>query len=759
MTNHETNPIFHRWLEKSINQEHIIYYEFSDYNNFQPIGKGSFGSVFRANWKNTDTIFAIKKFNNDKMTLKGVVNEIKLHKRVDFHENILRFYGITKVEETDVTRTYSLVLEYADSGTLTTYLNEHFNELEWNDKYQLALQLASAVACMHECDIIHCDLHADNIFIHQKKIKLADFGLSRKISSSSNPSKIFGAIPYMDPKALDKGLNYKLNKKSDVYSVGILIWQISSGYLPFFSKSTKCTNYDGRLILSIINGGREEIIDGTPVKYSNLYTGCWKYEPNERPNMRDVVSELKTMISFEQRDKIIETIINEEEDNHSLEIYTESNKGTIDLNNELILSNNGLNINNIDINNNLISQNQMIIDTNNNSSISLISVDSFDSTFYKTIVDKLIIVIIKKHDQVNKDDNKAFELFFKAANENYSIAQVYLAKCYNDGYGTQQNKNLAFNWYQRADTGIGTEKNETKSIEWYQKATKNGNGTAKLYLANCYKLGNGVEKNEIKAFKYYETLAKKGNSDAQHQLGNCFYYGIGTIINKKQAFYWYEKAANNGNIIAKIIFERYYNKKINRIKKDRGTKIKFHKLIYFEGLRRIGINNYFGTGTKQNYEKAFNYFQRAATNGNKFAQYDLGNCFKNGEGVTKDERKAFELYHKSAEQGCKNAQYQLGNCYNEGIGIDINKMNAFELYKIAAERENHIAYNKAAENEDKEIETKLNKSKARKTRFSSGLLIVLNLFNRRLRDQDKDISIFQLLIYLSEQNFRFVFIL
>ncbi|CAB5370394.1 unnamed protein product [Rhizophagus irregularis] len=259
----------------------------------------------------------------------GVVNEIKLHKRVDFHENILRFYGITKVEETDVTRTYSLVLEYADSGTLTTYLNEHFNELEWNDKYQFALQLASAVACMHECDIIHCDLHADNIFIHQKKIKLADFGLSRKISSSSNPSKIF------------------------------------------------------------------EIIDGTPVKYSNLYTGCWKYEPNERPNMRDVVSELKTMISFEQCDENIETIINEEEDNHSLEIYrtsSESNKGTIDLNNELILSNNGLNINNIDINNNLISQNQMIIDTNNNSSISLISVDSFDSTFYKTIVDKLIII-------------------------------------------------------------------------------------------------------------------------------------------------------------------------------------------------------------------------------------------------------------------------------------------------------------------------------------------------------------------------------
>ena len=55
-------------------------------------------------------------------------------------------------------QSYSLVLEYADGGTLNTYLNEHFNELEWKDKYQLALQLASAVECMHDRDIVHRDL-------------------------------------------------------------------------------------------------------------------------------------------------------------------------------------------------------------------------------------------------------------------------------------------------------------------------------------------------------------------------------------------------------------------------------------------------------------------------------------------------------------------------------------------------------------------------------------------------------------------------
>jgi serine/threonine protein kinase len=49
-------------------------------------------------------------------------------------------------------------LEYADSGTLNTYLNEHFKELEWEDKLNLALQLIHAVSCLHERDIIHRDL-------------------------------------------------------------------------------------------------------------------------------------------------------------------------------------------------------------------------------------------------------------------------------------------------------------------------------------------------------------------------------------------------------------------------------------------------------------------------------------------------------------------------------------------------------------------------------------------------------------------------
>jgi len=84
---------------------------------------------------------------------------------------------------------------------------------------------------------------------------------------SSNISRIFGVLPYIDPKGL-RNKNYKLNKKSDIYNIGVLMWQISSEYRPFCAE-----NYDIALTLDIIDGKREEIINGTPTKYSNLYRG------------------------------------------------------------------------------------------------------------------------------------------------------------------------------------------------------------------------------------------------------------------------------------------------------------------------------------------------------------------------------------------------------------------------------------------------------------------------------------------------------
>ncbi|RIA78677.1 hypothetical protein C1645_842652 [Glomus cerebriforme] len=67
--------IYINWLENSITNEYYTYYKYSEFTNLNPIGCGAYGKVIRANWKNTDKLFALKIFNNDKTTLKEVVNE------------------------------------------------------------------------------------------------------------------------------------------------------------------------------------------------------------------------------------------------------------------------------------------------------------------------------------------------------------------------------------------------------------------------------------------------------------------------------------------------------------------------------------------------------------------------------------------------------------------------------------------------------------------------------------------------------------
>ena len=64
------------WLEKSINDNYLSYFEYSDFKNSQEIGNGAHGKVTRVNWKNVDDFFVLKSFRNDKFTLKEVVNEV-----------------------------------------------------------------------------------------------------------------------------------------------------------------------------------------------------------------------------------------------------------------------------------------------------------------------------------------------------------------------------------------------------------------------------------------------------------------------------------------------------------------------------------------------------------------------------------------------------------------------------------------------------------------------------------------------------------
>jgi serine/threonine protein kinase len=95
--------------------------------------------------------------------------------------------------------------------------------------------------------------------------------LSKRIENASNlQSKLFGVVPYVDPKSFNKRNAYKLNEKSDVYSFGVLLWEISSGRPPFYSEGK---SYDIGLAIEILQGCREEPIPNTPEDYLKIYTG------------------------------------------------------------------------------------------------------------------------------------------------------------------------------------------------------------------------------------------------------------------------------------------------------------------------------------------------------------------------------------------------------------------------------------------------------------------------------------------------------
>ena len=78
MSNRIESEFYVNWLEKSITDKYINYYEYSDFKNLRSIGNGSSGNVMRATWKNTDDFFVLKSFSNDKVTLKEVVNEVQI---------------------------------------------------------------------------------------------------------------------------------------------------------------------------------------------------------------------------------------------------------------------------------------------------------------------------------------------------------------------------------------------------------------------------------------------------------------------------------------------------------------------------------------------------------------------------------------------------------------------------------------------------------------------------------------------------------
>jgi serine/threonine protein kinase len=179
-----------------------------------------------------------------------------------------------------------IVMERMDAD-LRGYLKQNNKTLTWERRIKIAVDIIEALYFIHKEKVIHRDLHSGNVlyFHGYDSWYISDLGFCGPADNPSN--SIYGNLPYIAPEVI---LGKKYTKASDIYSIGMIMWEISSGYPPFYSYEH---NYN--MAMRIVNGTRPIIVEGTPAEYKKLMIQCWNDKPSERPKINILLDKIEKM--------------------------------------------------------------------------------------------------------------------------------------------------------------------------------------------------------------------------------------------------------------------------------------------------------------------------------------------------------------------------------------------------------------------------------------------------------------------------------
>lgn len=277
---------------------------------------------------------------------------------------------------------------------------------------------------------------------------------------------------------------------------------------------------------------------------------------------------------------------------------------------------------------------------------------------------------------VNMD--KAFEMFRKAAEEGYTAAMCNLANFYATKLRTP---------------------NYNEAIRWYKLAAEKGEPTAMTELGNFYYEGITGKNDYVEAFKWYHKGAEAGDYTSIFMTAICYDLGYGVKKDQSEAFKWYTKSADLGEPMAMHLISKYYNEGLGGLKKD--PRLSFNWLLKaaekglasaFEG---VGLKYYLGNGTAQDYNKAYEWFNKSIEAGSdELSLVYLGIMNETGKGVPGNYQEAFKYYKMAADKDIPEGMVFLGNLYENGNGVPIDKAEAIKLYKKAADKGDQNAIDK-----------------------------------------------------------------
>jgi LRR receptor-like serine/threonine-protein kinase FLS2 len=275
------------------------------------IGRGSYGVVYKARWRDMKVAVKTVAGNVVELGVSDLVGsdldrEIAMLQQVR-HPNIVLFFGAG----TSPDGTPFLVTELLAKGTLGDYLTT--NTIEWKEKIIFALDTARGMAHVHSLGRMHRDLKSGNLLVSSSLcVKVADFGTAaiasmameaaQHVSDSDSLSlsrvstqrtKGVGTPLWMAPEILE-GKAY--GPTADLYSFGIVMWEIAAQKLPW-TELPSTNFFADALLRQVLAGTRPLIDDNWPATYSTLMGRCWATSAAERPAFSEAFAVLEMLAS------------------------------------------------------------------------------------------------------------------------------------------------------------------------------------------------------------------------------------------------------------------------------------------------------------------------------------------------------------------------------------------------------------------------------------------------------------------------------
>ena len=268
----------------------------ADFTIQSELGRNSGGVVFKAFFKKDKNIYVLKrKLIGESISHKDVQNEVKLLEQLK-HKNVVKCYGSFWDEDT---RALHIILEYCDGGDLRGLINRHKGigiHLDESFIWRIFDQICAGLLHLHEHGIVHRDMKSMNILLadNGSTAKITDLGVSRQVSENTFLLKtLYGTPLYLSPEIVS-GQEY--NEKTDIWSLGIILYEMSALTTPFHGKS----------LLALATAINEGKLDPIPSVYSqglkDFIVWMLTMDFNSRPSVVDVIRRRNQMLKQSDSD-------------------------------------------------------------------------------------------------------------------------------------------------------------------------------------------------------------------------------------------------------------------------------------------------------------------------------------------------------------------------------------------------------------------------------------------------------------------------